>query len=435
MTMLGTQVEPEEIPEKNKQENKANTFFKSFRECTFGHMKWPSVDVLFDPDRQTTPETVPCMTFFDALNFQMCGRFGAMPEHEIEECRCQFRETIQGKRAILDSIIAQNIAVWECDEGENGLFVFENLLILTEPEQNAPITVVRQYKNKSDKSTRSKSKQNEQLPVILVIPDNESSVDYLISSRILQRLACKGFLVVGVDCRFQGKRVPRGTDDPHDVYMNALVRAYESGGLERPFLYDNIWDFMRILDYLQTRNDVDARFIGTTGVSLGGMHSLYLAFADERITATAPVNGVHAFSWAIENGIWEPLARQIWPVFEICSKKLGKREVDVEVARTVWSTLCPGILDIFDAPRIISAIAPRALFIGQEEEILEAPIQGVRKAYQIAKSSYTECDATNELVLYVERMSGPFISETMWEMVDIFFMQKLKIRQISTSCS
>ena len=48
----------------------------------------------------------------------------------------------------------------------------------------------------------------------------------------------------------------------------------------------------RLLDYLETRADVDAARIGVTGVSLGGMHAWLLAAVDERVAAAAPMIGV-----------------------------------------------------------------------------------------------------------------------------------------------
>ena len=62
--------------------------------------------------------------------------------------------------------------------------------------------------------------------------------------------------------------------------------------MERPFLLDNVWDIVILLDYLETRPDVDSARIGITGVSLGGMHSWLAAALDERIAAAAPMIGV-----------------------------------------------------------------------------------------------------------------------------------------------
>jgi hypothetical protein len=50
------------------------------------------------------------------------------------------------------------------------------------------------------------------------------------------------------------------------------------------------WGFHRVIDYLLTRDDVDARHIAVTGHSRGGKASLLAGATDERITLTNPNN-------------------------------------------------------------------------------------------------------------------------------------------------
>ncbi len=47
-----------------------------------------------------------------------------------------------------------------------------------------------------------------------------------------------------------------------------------------------------LLDYLESRDDVDPTRIGMTGVSLGGMHTWLVAAADPRVAVAAPMIGV-----------------------------------------------------------------------------------------------------------------------------------------------
>ncbi|MCP4641806.1 MAG: prolyl oligopeptidase family serine peptidase [bacterium] len=49
-----------------------------------------------------------------------------------------------------------------------------------------------------------------------------------------------------------------------------------------------IWDGMRCIDYLQSRDDVDPERIGCTGISGGGTLTSYLMALDDRISAAAP---------------------------------------------------------------------------------------------------------------------------------------------------
>lgn len=62
-------------------------------------------------------------------------------------------------------------------------------------------------------------------------------------------------------------------------------RGYTPGGVE-------LWNAMRALDYLETRPDVDAKKIGVTGRSGGGATSWWVAAADDRPAAIAPIAGI-----------------------------------------------------------------------------------------------------------------------------------------------
>ena len=52
------------------------------------------------------------------------------------------------------------------------------------------------------------------------------------------------------------------------------------------------WNAIRGLDYLASRPEVDADRLGATGISGGGVGTLWVAAADERVKAAAPVSGV-----------------------------------------------------------------------------------------------------------------------------------------------
>ncbi|HJZ95445.1 MAG TPA: alpha/beta fold hydrolase, partial [Candidatus Solibacter sp.] len=113
---------------------------------------------------------------------------------------------------------------------------------------------------------------------------------------LLKELAAKGFTAIAIDGRYHGERskAGKGSDD----YQAAMLATYRTGK-GRPFLYDTVWDVQRLIDYLETREDVDAKRIGAIGFSKGGME-LYLAAAVEpRIAVAVPCIGVQSFRWAI----------------------------------------------------------------------------------------------------------------------------------------
>ena len=61
-----------------------------------------------------------------------------------------------------------------------------------------------------------------------------------------------------------------------------------------------IWDGMRAIDYLQSRNDIQADKIGCTGNSGGGTLTSYLMALDDRIVAAAPVCYLTSFRRLID---------------------------------------------------------------------------------------------------------------------------------------
>jgi uncharacterized protein len=85
--------------------------------------------------------------------------------------------------------------------------------------------------------------------------------------------------------------------------MGAIVFAYDMIGLgESKQVTHQIpiaallqtWNSKRIVDYLITRSDVDAKNIGITGHSGGGTQTFLITAIDNRITASAPVVQVSA---------------------------------------------------------------------------------------------------------------------------------------------
>lgn len=64
------------------------------------------------------------------------------------------------------------------------------------------------------------------------------------------------------------------------------------------------WNAMRALDYLATRPEIDPERIGATGISGGGAATFWIAAADERVKAAAPVSGMADLGYYVgEDGV------------------------------------------------------------------------------------------------------------------------------------
>eukprot|EP00959_Pyramimonas_sp_CCMP1952_P279791 5849913-Pyramimonas_sp.AAC.1 len=100
--------------------------------------------------------------------------------------------------------------------------------------------------------------------------------DCTVTEEMLPRMeaaARRGYVAVAIDARFHGGRA----EGPF-AWQSELTRAWRSGGSSKggvsagagslPAVYalDTVWDLVVLLDYLETRPDVDPNCIGVTGV-------------------------------------------------------------------------------------------------------------------------------------------------------------------------
>ena len=82
-------------------------------------------------------------------------------------------------------------------------------------------------------------------------------------------------------------------------YGDTKQTAHDFGGWREQLWSFNpmglqLWNSMRALDYIQSRDDVDAERIAVTGASGGGSQTIFLAAVDDRVRIDSPVNMVSA---------------------------------------------------------------------------------------------------------------------------------------------
>ncbi|KAK2392342.1 hypothetical protein P8452_29263 [Trifolium repens] len=201
---------------------------------------------------------------------------------------------------------------------------------------------------------------------------------------LLEAYASRGYIAISVDSRYHGERAKDAA-----TYRDALISAWKTGET-MPFIYDTVWDLIKLADYLTQREDIDPSRIGITGISLGGMHAWFAAAADTRYAVVAPLIGVQGFRWAIDNDKWQGRVDSIKPLFEAARDDLGKTAIDKEVVEKVWDRIAPGLASQFDSPYSVPSIAPRPLLILNGAEDPRCPLAGLEIPRSKASQAYGE---------------------------------------------
>ncbi len=171
-------------------------------------------------------------------------------------------------------------------------------------------------------------------------------------------LAKLGYIVLTLDKYGYGERKFTG----HHEAFYLLPSGLTLEGLQ-------IWDNMRALDYLLTRADVDPEKIGITGASGGGNQTMYTASLDTRIAAAAPTVSVNTFDGLFFRGIG-------------CACE-GT----------------PGVLRFADEWDILSAVAPRPLFIPSTLLDPIFPVAKAREAYLLTRGVYEALGAGDKIAI------------------------------------
>ena len=112
--------------------------------------------------------------------------------------------------------------------------------------------------------------------------------------RLAQGLVRGGFVVLVYDPIGQGERSQYWDEVGRASRIGLCVPEHEYAGTQALLVGRNlaawrIWDGLRAIDYLCSRDEVDVSRIGCTGCSGGGTLTTYLFALDERIAAAMPV--------------------------------------------------------------------------------------------------------------------------------------------------
>jgi dienelactone hydrolase len=260
-------------------------------------------------------------------------------------------------------------------------------------------------------------------PVVVVLhgtggnKDNEGIVD------IAKRVVRAGFIAVAIDGRFHGERTKAGTGAAE--YNDAIAKAYTTGE-GHPFFYDTAWDVMRLIDWLATRPDVDAKRIGLTGISKGGIETYLTAAADPRVAAAVPYIGVQSFKWALDHGQWRARIATIQGGFNRAAAEAKQPEGSTDFVRAFYQRVVPGIDGEFDGPAMLALIAPRPLLVVNSDSDANTPIAGVRLAVNTAKPVYLATNAADKLQLLVQENTAHAVNPESLDAGIAWFVRWLK---------
>ncbi len=118
--------------------------------------------------------------------------------------------------------------------------------------------------------------------------------------RVIMNLVQKGFIVLAFDPIGQGERLQYPDPESGISKIGSPTKEHSYAGIQTLLtgtaLTDYfIWDGVRLLDFLETRPEVDMKRIGITGRSGGGTQTAQIAACDDRILAAAPENYITSF--------------------------------------------------------------------------------------------------------------------------------------------
>jgi dienelactone hydrolase len=238
-------------------------------------------------------------------------------------------------------------------------------------------------------------------PVVIALHGTGGSRQNMLA--LCRKLATRGFIAIAIDGRYHGERTESGQGSAE--YEAAIVRAWLGNG-EHPLYYDTVRDVMRLVDYLETRDDVDAERIGLIGISKGGIETYLAAALDQRIAVAVPCLGVQSFRWALDHDAWQGRIGTIPKAFDMIANEAGVTRPDSTFVKKFYDRVVPGIDGEFDGPEMLTLIAPRPLLVISSDSDNHTPLAGVEKSIKAARKAYRTDKAEDCFAAIIQKNTG-----------------------------
>jgi cephalosporin-C deacetylase-like acetyl esterase len=148
--------------------------------------------------------------------------------------------------------------------------------------------------------------------------------------------------------------------------------GYTPAGIE-------LWNAIRALDYLETREEVDPWSIGVTGRSGGGATSWWVGAADDRVRCIIPVAGIADLKAHVVEGVADRYRKGVIS---------GHCDCMYFVNTYRW-----------DFATVAALCAPRPLMLGNSDADDIFPVPGYRRLYDKARRIYDLYGASDRFVL------------------------------------
>ena len=342
------------------------------------------------------------LTMKDSVaEFQAASVASKLKGNSAEDTRQAFRKLLDRPRVPLAAQIVPAVIA-------NGV-VREGFSFTSEANERVPGLLVKQA-----------AKVEGRRPVVIALHGTGGTKEGQLP--LLNELAAKGFIAVAIDGRYHGARIPSGKGSKE--YVDAMLQTWRTGK-GKPFLYDTVWDVMRLLDYLTERSDIDAARIGVIGFSKGGMETYLAAAIDERIAVAVPCIGVQSFRYALDNDAWQSRAGTFQAALAAAAKEAGA-SINAAFLRKFYDKVVPGIYGEFDGPQMVPLIAPRPLLVINGDSDARTPLAGVEECATQARAAYEKANASEKFKLHIQPNTGHAVTPEAKQLAIDWFVRWLK---------